>query len=152
MGLLELSTWIRAPVGRCFDLARSIEAHCESARSTAERVVEPGRLSGLLGLGDRVTFEARHLGLRRRLTAEIVEFEPPHRFVDVMVRGPFRSLRHEHRFAAHADGTRMHDVLRWELPCGVAGRVADRLVVTPHLRRFLSVRAEHLKRHAEAGR
>lgn len=142
-------TRIEAPVELCFDLARDVEVHCRTAAATQERVVG-GVLSGLLGPDDTVTFEGMHFGIRLRLTARIVEFDPPHRFVDEMVSGPFRSLRHVHEFSAEPDGTRMTDTITWSSPLGALGRLAD-LLVGPHLRRFLQQRNRELKRIANAG-
>ena len=45
-----IETRIRAPIELCFDLARDVNAHAESAAFTSERVVEPGRTQGLLYL------------------------------------------------------------------------------------------------------
>ena len=149
MGSVRLETLICAPLERCFDLARNVDVHCATAAFTDERLVEPGRTSGLLEHGDQVTFEARHLGIRRRLTAQIVEFDRPRRFVDEMRSGAFRSLRHEHRFEAVDGGTIMRDHLQWRVPGGWLGIVIDRLVVTPHMRWFLITKQANLRRYAE---
>lgn len=74
MPVIELEQTINAPVGRVFDLARSVELHARSASQTDEKVVG-GVTRGLLGLGDRVTFRARHFGLWFELTGEIDRFE-----------------------------------------------------------------------------
>ncbi len=91
-------TAIAAPVEVCFDLSRSIDLHLESMIASKERAVA-GVTSGLIGAGQQVSWEAHHLGLRWRMTSEITAFDRPHRFVDQMVRGPFASFRHEHRFS-----------------------------------------------------
>jgi ligand-binding SRPBCC domain-containing protein len=108
-----------------------------------------GKTSGLLELGDIVTFEAVHLGVRQRLTSRIVEFDRPTRFVDEMVSGAFASLRHEHAFYAEADSVLMRDTLDWRSPFGVLGAVADRLVVERHMRRFMIHKQAELKAYAE---
>ena len=72
-------------------------------------------------------------------------------FQDRMTRGAFRSLEHDHHFAPTAAGTRMTDVLRFAAPFGPIGWVVERLVLAPHLRRFLSTRGASLKRAAESG-
>src|SRR5438477_167671 len=82
------------------DIALDVDAHSQSASFSAERIVEPGRLSGLLELGDLVTFEGRHFGLRQRFTAKIVELDRPRSFADEQVRGAFKRLRHVHEFHA----------------------------------------------------
>jgi ligand-binding SRPBCC domain-containing protein len=148
MPRLMMHTHIRAPLKLCFDMARDVSVHCQTARHTKERVVG-GRSEGLLQLGDSVTFEAVHLGVRQRLTATIVEMDAPHCFVDEMLRGAFKSLRHTHEFKSVADGTRQTDIIEWASPCGVLGIVADTLFLKQHMARFLSRKNRELKRLVE---
>ena len=95
MPVIEIRTEVRAPLDRCFDLSRDIDLHLVSMRATGERAVA-GRTSGLIGLGEEVTWEARHLGVRQRFTSRITEFARPHYFQDRMVRGAFRSFARDH--------------------------------------------------------
>lgn len=149
MGQVVVETLIAAPVERCFDLARDVEAHLESASFSGERLLPIGRTTGLLTLGDLVAFEGRHFGLKQTFVARIVEMEPPHRFVDEMVRGAFRWLRHEHDFHIHETGTLMRDVLHWRAPLGIVGRLADTLFLERHMRAFVVQKQTNLKRLAE---
>ena len=151
MPRIELHTRINAPIERCFDLARDVGAHCETAAITGERVLPPGRTRGLLELGDEVIFEAVHLGMRRRLWARITEMERPARFVDEMVEGDFQRLRHVHEFRREGNITVMRDVIEWTSPLGLLGKLADRLFVERHLRWFLSTKQAKLKGFAEEG-
>lgn len=146
---LVVETVIHAPVERCFDMARDVAAHVESAAFSGEKLVPPGKLEGTLGLGDLVAFEGRHFGLRQRFVARITEVTPPRRFVDEMVSGAFRWLRHEHEFVMHAEGTLMRDVLEWESPLGFIGRIADALFVRRHMEWFVRTKQENLKRIIE---
>ena len=91
MPRIELVLDIDAPIERCFDLARSVDVHLQSTASTDERAVA-GVTTGLMGLGDTVTWEARHLGVRQRLTTRITAYEPPLHFRDSQVRGAFARL------------------------------------------------------------
>ena len=148
MPVLIIETEIGASVELCFDLARDIEIHCATTAETEERIVA-GKTSGLLELGDQVTFEAVHFGIRQRLCARIVEYDRPHRFTDQMVSGAFKSLRHIHEFETSGDGTLMRDTLEWESPLGLLGKIADRLAVKKHMRDFLLARNKELKRIIE---
>jgi ligand-binding SRPBCC domain-containing protein len=145
---IRIETLIQAPAALCFDLARDIEAHVQSAAHTGERAVGSPS-TGLVKLGDSVTFEAKHLGFRWRLTSRIMVFDPPRVFVDQMVAGPFRHMRHTHEFEVHDGATRMTDALDFASPLGPLGRIADALVVTRHLRDFVERRAAWLKTEAE---
>ncbi len=145
---IEVVTPIDAPPDVCFDLALDVDFHAASLASTDERIVAgpPGRL---LALGDEVTFEGRHLGVRQRLSARVVAFDRPRHFRDVMTRGAFRSLVHDHHFEAVGAGTRMVDRVRFAAPGGLLGVVVERAVLRRHLVRILTERGQALKREAE---
>src|SRR4051812_32244318 len=109
MPIIELSTVIHASIGTCFDLARSIDLHIESTKQTGERAIA-GRTSGLIELDETVTWQAKHFGIRQNLTSKITTFDYPNFFADEMVKGAFKSFRHEHHFAWVDDHTLMKDV------------------------------------------
>ena len=126
---LEEVTVIAAPVERCFDLARSVEVHVLGNSHWGEQAVALGGVtSGLVGMGERVTWRARHFGVRQRLTSEITAMDAPRYFQDTMVSGAFRSMQHDHFFRALEDGrTEMRDVFCFAAPLGVLGRVAEEI-------------------------
>jgi ligand-binding SRPBCC domain-containing protein len=145
----RLVTDIDAPIDRVFDLARDIDVHVQTLQRTREHPIA-GRTSGRIEAGETVTWRARHLGLWWTLTSRITELDAPTGFVDEQLAGPFRRFRHEHRFEATPTGTRMTDHWRHESPFGLLGRLADRLVLTRHMRRLLATRNAQLKRIAES--
>ena len=149
MPLIELSTLISAPRERVFDLARSIDAHQDSTEGTHERAIA-GRTSGLIGLDDEVTWEARHLGLRQRLTVRVTEFNRPQHFQDVQIAGAFKNMRHNHEFFEHPTGTLMIDRFEFQSPLGVLGWVVDQLFLRAYMQRFLVHRNGILKKLAES--
>ena len=149
MPVIRIVTDIDAPVDICFDLSRSIDLHLESMVTSEERAVA-GVTSGLIGRGQEVSWEARHLGRIWRMTSRITAFDPPHRLVDEMVRGPFRSFRHEHRFAARGEGrTRMTDVVAFRVGLGLGGRLADPFARL-YLGRLMIKRNATIRRKAES--
>jgi ligand-binding SRPBCC domain-containing protein len=133
----------------CFDLSVDVDVHQRSVAVTGERAVA-GVKSGRMNLGDEVTWEARHLGRTRRLTSRITEYERPHRFVDEMVAGAFKSFRHEHSFKAVQGGTQMIDVFEYQSPLGPLGRRADLVLLRRYMRSLLTMRNRHIKEAAEA--
>jgi ligand-binding SRPBCC domain-containing protein len=150
MARLELVTRIAAPPRRCFDLARSVDVHLQSAARSRERAIA-GRTSGLLGLGDEVTWLAHHFGFRLTLTSRITAFDPPGHFRDEMVRGPLARLHHDHFFTADGpEATVMRDLFDFSAPLSVVGRLAELLFLTSHFRRFLAARNLELKAVAES--
>ncbi|GCE22867.1 SRPBCC family protein [Dictyobacter kobayashii] len=88
MALIQLETFIQAPLERCFDLSLNVDAHSKSVAKTHERPVA-GVMSGMMKLGDTVTWEAVHFGIRQHLTSEITVYKRPTRFTDEMIKGPF---------------------------------------------------------------
>lgn len=153
MPAIELTTLIHAPIGRVFDLARSLELHMESTAETGERAVG-GVTSGLLGADQEVTWRAKHLGVWQHLTSRMTAFEPPRHFRDSMVRGAFQRFDHDHWFErAGSEGqhTRMRDVFDFTSPLGALGRLADHLFLTRYMRGFLERRNRLLRETAEGG-
>ena len=148
MPTIHLESFIAAPIDRCFDLMRDIGAHTQSTSKTRERAVG-GKVSGLLGEGDEVTWEAVHFGVKQRLTARVTLCAPPHVFVDEMVRGAFKAFAHRHTFHQDAGGTVMVDDFTYTSPLGPLGVVADKLFLERYMRAFLQERARSLKEMAE---
>jgi ligand-binding SRPBCC domain-containing protein len=149
MPVIELTTQIHAPRDRVFDLARSIDAHQDSTRGTEERAVA-GVTRGLIGMNEAVTWEARHFGVRQRLTVRITAFDRPRHFQDVMISGAFKRMVHDHEFVDHPMGTLMRDCFEFQSPLGIIGRIADELFLASYMRRFLVRRNEVLKQLAES--
>jgi len=148
MPVITLETVIRAPRKRVFDLARSIDAHQDTTGGTEERAVA-GVTSGLIGMDDEVTWEARHFGVRQRLTVRVTAFDRPNHFQDIMVSGAFKRMIHDHEFAEHPVGTLMRDRFEFQSPLGILGRIVDWLFLTAYMRRFLVRRNEVLRQLAE---
>lgn len=136
-----LVTESRFSVQALFDVSLDIDAHVASMSDSEERAIA-GVTTGRIGLGETVTWRARHFGVWFTLTTEISEMERPTRFVDRQVRGPFKTLVHEHRFEPLPGGSRMTDHITVGSP--VLGRVAERLILVPYLRRLIAKRNAHL--------
>lgn len=149
MPTVVVVTQIHAPIERCFDFARSVKAHELSSVSTRERVVSNHPVD-LLALNDVVTFEASHLLVRQRLSARVVEFDRPFRFVDEMESGVFKRLRHLHEFREIDGSTFMKDTIVWTSPLGILGHIADFFVVKRHLRTFITEKQLKLRQLIEA--
>jgi ligand-binding SRPBCC domain-containing protein len=137
---IEIRTRIEAPVERCFDAARDLDLHLRSMKHTGETAVA-GRTSGLIELGETVTWRARHFGVRQHFTSRITAFDRPRSFQDSMVRGAFASFVHDHFFEPVEGGTLMTDVVEFRSPLGFLGHIVDRLVLRRYLQRLISDRA-----------
>ena len=146
---IELMTQIAAPIERCFDLARNIDLHMASTNQTGEQAIA-GVTSGIIGAGEPVKWRGRHFGVMLEHTSRITAFTFPTHFQDVMVRGMFRSFRHDHSFQSRPGGTTMADVLEFEAPYGLIGKLVEHAVLEKHLRLLLEKRNDCIKRVAES--
>src|SRR5258708_1362029 len=149
MPTIHFTTHIQASPERCFDLSLSVDLHSGSMSHTRERAVA-GVTSGLMGLGDAVTWEAVHFGIKQYLTTKITAYERPSRFVHEMLKGIFQEVHHVHEFISQADeSTLMTDVFRFRAPLGPLGRLAEMLFLTRYMRRLLLHRNQYIKQMAE---
>jgi ligand-binding SRPBCC domain-containing protein len=149
MPLIKLTTFVKAPLERVFDLSRSIDLHKYSMSRFGERPVA-GRLTGLLEQSEEVTWKAKHLFKERTLSVRITASQAPHSFVDELVRGDFRAMKHEHYFKACDNGTFIIDHFYFESPYGFIGNWFNRLYLTGYLRRMLEERNRIIKEVAES--
>jgi ligand-binding SRPBCC domain-containing protein len=149
MPRVRLETRIEAPPERVFDLARSIDLHAHGQARHHERPIA-GVISGLIGPGESVTWEARHFGITQKLTSRIVAFDRPRSFRDSMVSGAFARFDHDHIFEPDGSGTRMTDVFDFASPFGLLGRAADWLVLSSYMKRLVRERALSIKHAAES--
>jgi len=90
--------------------------------------------------GTVIHYSLRLHGIPLRWTSEIVEWEPPHRFVDLQLRGPYKLWRHEHRFEARDGGTLISDTINLSLPLGFLGRLAYKIKVESDVQEIFAFR------------
>src|SRR5258706_4623229 len=150
MPTIRLETSIAASPERCFDLSLSVDVHRHSVAHSHERPIA-GVTSGVMKLGDTVTWEAVHFGLKQQLTSKITAYERPHRFTDEMIQGAFQSMTHIHEFVPQSPGTLMIDLFTFCAPFGILGRVAEVLILTHYMKGLLLARNRYLKQIPEAG-
>jgi ligand-binding SRPBCC domain-containing protein len=132
-------TELPVPPERAFALSLDIGAHERSMAASGERAVA-GTTTGRIGLGETVTWRARHFGIVWRMTSKITSLEAPHAFVDEQVRGPFARFHHRHRFEPSAAGTLMVDEIEFRAPFGPLGRLAERIALARYLPRLIAAR------------
>lgn len=151
MPTLRFTTHIHAPIERCFDLSRSVDLHARSTAQTGEEAIG-GVTSGLIGLGQEVTWRARHFGVWQTLTSRITACDRPRHFRDSMVHGAFKRFDHDHEFVVDGsgEGTLMTDIFSFDAPLGALGWLAERLFLARYMDWFLRERARVIKAVAES--
>ena len=147
---LYTETVILAPPERCFDLARSVDFHVESA-SPIHGQAAAGRKSGLSSLGDQTTWAARFFGVCFSLTTEITKFDRPHGFSDVQCAGLFTHFGHSYTFRSIGPSqTLMIDDFSFQSPLGLIGAAFDTAVLRCRMQSVLDFRAHALKSALES--
>jgi ligand-binding SRPBCC domain-containing protein len=149
MDKIELSTLIQAPIDVCFDLSRSIDLHQISVQQTKEKAVG-GVTTGLIGLNQKVLWQANHLGFRQTLETQVTKLTRPFFFSDEMVKGTFKAMIHDHFFYEMNGDTMMVDHFYFESPLGLLGELADFIFLKRYLTRLLTQRNEVIKHYAES--
>lgn len=129
--ILESRVWLPKPRAEVFAFLAN--------PATLPRIAPPSlrlRLSAPpapMTAGAVYDFRLSWLGLPLRWRAFIREFDPPVRFMDVQVRGPWDRWEHRHLFLEERGGTWMEDRLVYRLPLGPLGRLLHALLVRRQL-------------------
>jgi ligand-binding SRPBCC domain-containing protein len=95
--------------------------------------------------GAHLDYRIKLYGLPLRWQTLIESFDAPHSFVDRQIRGPYRLWHHTHTFEAHAGGSNMRDVVRYQLPFGLIGRATHAVFVERTLKKILDYRETTLR-------
>jgi ligand-binding SRPBCC domain-containing protein len=149
MPIINIEMVVIAPLERVFDLARSINLHTETMSVHKEKAIA-GKTSGLINLGESVTWEAVHFGVKQKLTSEITILDRPVHFRDSMVKGAFARFDHDHFFEMANPGTIMRDVFDYDSPLGILGNIADKLFLAKYMKKILKDRNKLIKEIAES--
>ena len=145
---IHITSFIAAPVELVFNLSRSINLHQISTASTNEKAID-GVLNGLINKEETVTWQAKHLFKIRLFTSKITTMQSPDFFIDEMIKGDFKSFSHEHHFKATENGTIMIDLVDFESPYGIIGKIANSIFLRSYVEKFLIKRNAVIKDYAE---
>ena len=138
---LQTELWLprpRAKVFRFFAEARNLETLTPPWLKF--EVLTPAPI--MLRLGTLIDYRITVHGLPIRWQTEIAEWDPPHQFVDVQLRGPYTLWRHAHTFEERDGGTVCLDRVRYR-PRG--GALVHWLFVRRDVERIFQYRQQRLK-------
>jgi len=114
------------------------------------QILTPGPIEMRVGalIDYRIWLRVVPLRWRTRISA----WQPPFRFVDEQLCGPYRQWIHEHTFTQDGDEVIIHDHVRYAVPGGPAFQsTAHRMLVRPELDRIFSYRVGAMKRLLQSG-
>jgi len=143
--VLEKTQRVPAPLDEVFDFFARPDNLARITPGWLDfRIVAPEQRDMRQGL--EIEYRVRPLLVPQKWVSRITAYDPPHRFVDEQVHGPYRRWRHLHEFEPVATGngavTEIRDRVDYALPFGPLGRVAHALLV----RRQLESIFEHRRR------
>lgn len=148
MTTIHLTTKIKANKQLVFDLSRNIDFHQQSLSHTSEKAIA-GRISGLIELGETVTWRGKHFGFNLTHQSKITEIHVYTSFTDEMLKGCFTSFIHYHYFEQEEDVTIMIDEVYYDTPFGLLGKLFDVLFLKRYLRNLIKKRNEAIKKQLE---
>lgn len=148
MAAIHLTTKIKADKPIVFDVSRNIDFHQQSLSHTSEKAIA-GRTSGLIELGETVTWQGKHFGFNLTHQSIISEMHLYTSFTDEMLKGCFTSFVHYHYFEEEEDATIMIDEVYYETPFGLLGKLFDVLFLNRYLRNLIEKRNEAIKLQSE---
>jgi ligand-binding SRPBCC domain-containing protein len=140
MHTLESELWLPVPRERIFAFfSDAFQLQAITPPAMRMRVVTPAPIE--IRQGTTIDYQLRVRGLPLRWRSLISVWEPPERFVDEQLRGPYRHWRHEHTFLARDGGTLVVD--RVEYAVRLAW-LTHRWLVRPDLERIFEYRRQKL--------
>jgi ligand-binding SRPBCC domain-containing protein len=137
---LETSLWLPQPVEDVFSFFADA-ANLESLTPPWLRFKIQTSLPIEMAAGARIDYRLRYRGCPLRWRTEILAWEPPHRFVDSQIKGPYRRWVHEHVFVAQDGGTLATDCVEYAL---LGGAFTNALFVGRDLERIFAYRRQRM--------
>lgn len=124
-----------------------------SRPANLEAITPPWLRFSILGMeptevtvGTVIPYRLRLHGIPLIWVSQIEEFEPERVFVDRQLIGPYKQWLHRHEFEADGEGTVIRDIVRYELPFGRLGALAEQLFVRRDVRRIFDHRRATIER------
>ncbi|HEX5024645.1 MAG TPA: SRPBCC family protein [Agriterribacter sp.] len=149
MPSIHLTTFIKAPVERVFDLCRNTTIYKKALQGKNENL-SASAAGILVAAGDTITLSAKHFGKTRVITARILEMDIPEKFVEEQVKGDLKSFRHEHHFKPVENGTLVIDLIEMEEPRDAVGGVLGKLFLKGYFESLINKRNALIKLYAES--
>lgn len=148
MTTIQIITKIKTNTKKAFDLSRDIDLHQNSMKQSDEKAIA-GKTSGLISLNETVTFKGRHFGILLTHQSQITEMTLYKSFTDEMSQGQFKSFKHTHLFREENEYTTMTDIIEYEVPFGLLGKVINWLILKKYITILIIKRNSYIKTLAE---
>ncbi len=133
--------WLPSPINEVFAFfsdARNLEELTPA--SLHFHILTPAPIH--IQQGTEIDYRLNIHGVPIRWRSKITVWDPPHRFVDEQLRGPYRQCIHEHRFAVHEGGTTCEDTVKY---APIGGALINKFFVANEVRQIFAYRTQRLK-------
>jgi uncharacterized protein (TIGR01777 family) len=94
-----------------------------------------------MGTNTLIDYTLKVRGLPMKWRTQILDWEPPRRFTDTQLKGPYSRWHHTHTFESLAGGTLMKDTVHYQLPLGFLGRAFGVSMVRKDVGKIFEYRA-----------
>ena len=140
---LKRQVIIPAPIGEVFSFFSAVEnLNLITPPWLYFKILTP--LPVVIKKNALIDYSIKFLGLRMIWRTEITVWQPPDRFVDRQIKGPYRVWEHTHLFEEKVGGTQMEDVIRYAVPGFVLSPLIHFLFVRPRLEKIFSFREKSI--------
>lgn len=143
MYMLDAELWLPVTLEDVFPFfsdARNLEAITPSFLKF--EVLTPGEIN--MKPGALIEYRLTVRGIPLKWRTEIAEWDPPHKFVDRQLKGPYKCWQHEHTFEPCDGGTLARDRVWYDM---IGGAIVHGLFVGRDVRRIFAYRQAALMRH-----
>lgn len=137
---LKINLWLPQPATNVFAFFADA-ANLESITPPWLRFEILTPLPIAMAVGTHIDYRLRYRGVPLRWRTEISAWEPPHRFVDSQIEGPYRRWVHEHVFTEQDGGTLATDYVEYAL---LGGAFTNALFVGRDLERIFGYRRQRM--------
>jgi ligand-binding SRPBCC domain-containing protein len=99
--------------------------------------------------GSLIDYTIRLFGIPIHWRTLISDYEPPFRFVDQQIKGPYTFWHHTHTFQAVEGGVEIIDKVKYSLPLGWLGTLAHSIWVRKDLEKIFKHRKTVIQNYFE---
>lgn len=148
MPTIHLTTFIAAPIERVFDLSRHLSIY-KVLMNGRKEMFSSGAATNLISQGETMTFHAKHFGKLRLVTTRVMELKKPLSFVQEQVKGDLLHFKHQHHFKKVDNGTIMIDILDFDGPRDVIGKMIGKVYLKNYFEKFINKHNALIQQYAE---
>jgi ligand-binding SRPBCC domain-containing protein len=143
MAHFEHSSVIAAPRSKVFNFIADIKnLNTIMQPEYKTELVSP---ANKMAQGEEYELRVSRFGISVLWGVLIEEFKPEEMFRDRQTHGPFALWLHTHKFEDHGQGTLLHDVIEYDVPFGLLGKLLDDVVIRRELSQLFQSRHQKIQ-------